>query len=330
MRRREFITLLGGAAAWPLTARAQQAGEQIPRIGMLQPLAASDADAQRRVSAFQRRLQELGWTDGRNVRIDYHWAPGDTARIRAEAAQLVGSRPDVIVGVSTPVVTALRAETNTIPILFVQVIDPVAAGFVASLGRPGGNLTGVTNFEFTMGSKWLELLKEISPQLARVAVLYNPKTAPYASSLLRSIEAAAPSFAMAPTDTPVQDAAETKHAIDVFAQKSNGGLLVLPDASTALHRNLIIAQAAQHLLPAMYPFRYFAASGGLVSYGIDTADAFRQIASYADRTLRGAKPDELPVQAPNKFELVINLKTAKTLSLTVPLTLQASADEVIE
>ncbi len=250
--------------------------------------------------------------------------------MRAQAKELVSLKPDVIVGTSTPVVGALRAETRTIPILFVQVVDPVAAGFVTSLARPGGNLTGITNFEFSMGGKWLETLKEISPQLARVAVLYNPKTAPYAGVLLRSVAAAAPSFAIELTDTPLQDTAETGHAIDTFAQQSNGGLLVLPDASTLFHRDLIIARAAQHRLPAVYPFRYFAVSGGLVSYGINAADTYRQVASYADRILRGAKPEELPVQAPIKFELVINLKTAKALGLAVPPLMLARADEVIE
>jgi ABC-type uncharacterized transport system substrate-binding protein len=330
MRRRSFITLLGGAAlAGPLAARAQQA-DRPRRIGMLQPLAANDPEAQLRVSAFHRRLQELGWTDGHNVRIDYRSVPGDPARMRAEAAEMVSTKPDAIVGVSTPVVAALQAETRAIPILFVLVIDPVAAGFVNSLARPGGNMTGVTNFEFTMGSKWLETVKEISPQLARVAVLYNPKTAPYARSLLRSVAAAVPSFAIEPTDTPVQDAAEIERAIDAFAQRSNSGLLVLPDASTALHRGLIVARAAQHRLPAVYPFRYFAVGGGLVSYGTDAADTHRQVASYVDRVLRGTKPEELPVQAPIKFELVINLKTAKALGLDVPAHLQQRADEVIE
>jgi putative ABC transport system substrate-binding protein len=330
IRRREFVTLLGGAAAaWPLAARAQPA-DRVRRVGVLQPLAANDPEALPRVSAFRRRLQELGWTDGHNVRIDYRWAPGDTARMRAQAAELVSLKPDAIVGVSTPVVAALRAETRTIPILFVQVVDPIAAGFVTSLARPGGNLTGITNFEFTMGGKWLETLKEISPQLVRVAVLYNPKTAPYAGSLLRSVAAAASSFAMEPTDTPVQDASETERAIDQFAQKSNSGLLVLPDASTLFHRDLIIARAAQNRLPAVYPFRYFAVNGGLVSYGIDAADTYRQVAYYVDRILRGTKPEELPVQAPIKFELVINLKTAKTLGLEVPPMLLARADEVIE
>jgi ABC-type uncharacterized transport system substrate-binding protein len=329
MKRREFITLLGGAAAWPVAARAQQP-DRVRRIGVLMPLAADDPEARARIAAFHRRLRELGWTEGHNIRIDYRWALGDTGRIRAQAAELVSLKPDIIVGSSTPVVVTLQAETRTIPILFVQVIDPVAAGFVNSLARPGGNLTGITNFEFTMGGKWLETLKEISPQLARVAVLYDPKTAPYAGSLLRSIAEAAPSFAIEPTDTPVQNAAETERVIEGFAQKSNGGLLVLPDVSTLNHRDLIIARAVQHRLPAVYPFRYFATSGGLVSYGIDSVDTYRQVASYVDRILRGSKPADLPVQAPVKFELVINAQTARKLGLTAPPTLLARADEVIE
>jgi len=329
MRRREVLGFLGGAAvAWPVLTSAQQPDRRMARIGVIEPLAASDREGQTRVQALRQGLQELGWVVGHNMQIDYRWAPGDTVRMRA--AELVSQKPDVIVGVSTPVVMALRAETHTIPILFVQVVDPIGTRFVNSLARPGGNITGITNFEFTMGGKWLETLKEISPQVARVAVLYNPKTAPYAGLLLKSIAAAAHSFAIEPTDTPVQDAAEIEHSIDAFVQKPNGGLLVLPDASTLLHRDLIIARAAQHQLPAVYPFRYFTVSGGLVSYGTDAAHAHQQIASYVDRILRGAKPEELPVQAPNKFELVINLKTAKTLGLNVPLQLQQLADEVIE
>jgi putative tryptophan/tyrosine transport system substrate-binding protein len=330
IRRRDFITLLGGAAAaWPLAARAQRT-ERVRRIGMLQPLAADDPEAQLRVSAVNGRLKELGWTDGSNVRIDYRWTSGNTALMRTQAADLVSLTPDVILGASTPVVAALRAETSTIPIVFVQVIDPVAAGFVTSLARPGGNVTGITNFEFTVGGKWLETLKEISPRLVRVAVLYNPKTAPYAGSLLRSIGSAAPSFAVEPTDTPVANAAEIERAIDSFAQTSNSGLLVLPDSTTLLHRDLIIARAAHHRLPAIYPFRYFAINGGLVSYGTDAADTHRQAVSYVDRILRGTKPEDLPVQAPIKFELIVNLKTAKALGLEVPPTLLARADEVIE
>jgi putative ABC transport system substrate-binding protein len=328
MRRREFFMLLGGAAAgWPLAARAQT--DRVRHIAMLQPLAADDPEAQLRASAAKGRLKELGWSDGTNLQIDYRWTSGNAARLRAQAAELVSLKPDVILAASTPVVAALRTETSTIPIVFVQVVDPVAAGFVVSLARPGGNVTGITNFEFMVGSKWLEILKEISPPLVRVAVLYSPKTAPYAGSLLRSISLAAPSFAMEPIDTPVQDAAEIERAIDGSAQP-NSGLLVLPDATTLLHRDFIIARAAQHRLPAVYPFRYFAASGGLVSYGTDSADAHRQAASYVDRILHGTKPQDLPVQAPIKFEMVVNLKTAKALGITVPLTLQARADEVIE
>jgi putative tryptophan/tyrosine transport system substrate-binding protein len=330
MRRREFITLLSGAAvAWPLAARAQQ-GERMRHIGVLMPIAANDPEAQPRVAAFQRRLQELGWTDGHNVRIDYRWAPEDTAGMRAQAAELVSLKPDAIVAGGSPAVAALQAETRTIPILFMQVIDPVAAGFVTSLSRPGGNLTGITNFEFAMGSKWLEILKEISPQLARVAVLYNPKTARYAGMLSSVTAAAASSLAIELTDTPFQDAGVIERAIDAIAQKSNGGLLVLPDVSTLKHRDLIIARTAQRRLPAVYPFRFFSVNGGLVSYGIDVTASYRQIAPYVDRILRGAQPQDLPVQAPTKFELIINLKTAKALSLEVPPTLLALADEVIE
>ena len=327
LRRRVFITLLGGAAAWPLAARAQQPA--MLRIGVLEPLATNDDEAQPRVTAFEERLRELGWVNGQNVHIDYRWAPRETARIRA-ATELVSLKPDVIVASSTPAVMVLRAETRAIPILFVQVTDPVAAGLATSLTRPGGNITGVTNFEFSMGGKWLETLKEISPQIARVAVLYDPSTAPYAGLLLSSIAAAAPSLAMETVETPVQDVTETERAIEAFAQKSNGGLLVLPDAGTTVRRDIIITRTAQHRLPAIYPLRSFAVSGGLASYGINPIQAHRQIAFYVDRILRGTKPEELPIQAPNRFELIINLKTAKALGLQVPDRLLALADEVIE
>jgi putative tryptophan/tyrosine transport system substrate-binding protein len=334
MKRRAFITLIGSAAAapsllWPLAGWAQHP-QPMRRIGVLIPLAADDPEALPRVSAFQRGLQEFGWVDGHNVQIDYRWASEDTTRIRAQAADLVSLKPDVIVGTGTPAVAALRAHAQTIPILFTQVVDPVAAGFVSSIARPGGNLTGITNFEFAMGGKWLEILKEISPELARVAVLYNAKTAPYAPSLLSSITTGAPSFTITVIDSPAQDYAEIERAIDSLAQESNAGLLVLPDVSTLSYRDLIIARATQHRLPAVYPFRFFAVRGGLVSYGIDAADTYRQIASYVDRILRGAQPADLPVQAPTKFELIINLKTAKTLGLEIPPTLLARADEVIE
>jgi putative tryptophan/tyrosine transport system substrate-binding protein len=329
VKRRDFITLLGGAAAWPLAARAQQ-GQRMRRIGVLQPMAADDPEALLRVSAVNGRLKELGWTDGSNVRIDYRWTSGNAALMRAQAAELASLKPDVILGASTPVVATLRAETSTIPIVFVQVIDPVAAGFVTSLARPGGNVTGITNFEFTIGGKWLETLKEIFPRVVRVAVLYNPMTAPYAGSLLRFIASAAPALAVELTDTPVHDVTEIERAIDSFAQTSNSGLLVLPDSTTLLHRDLIIARAAHHRLPTIYPFRYFALNGGLVSYGTDAADTHRQAVSYVDRILRGTKPEDLPVQAPIKFELIINLNTARALRLDVPPTLLVAADEVIE
>jgi putative ABC transport system substrate-binding protein len=328
--RRKLLAAFGGAAAWPLATHAEQP-ERMRRIGVLHNLAADDAEAQLRIATFRRQLQELGWIDGQNLEINDGWAPGDTTRMRAEAAELVRLKPDVLIGAGTPIVLALQAETHTIPILFVQVFDPVAAGLVSSLAHPGGNLTGITNFEHAVAGKWLELLKQISPQIARVATLYFPKTAPYAGSYLRSLAAAAPSFAVELVDTPIHDAAEIQGAIDVFArQQSNGGLLVFPDVSTTYHRDLIIALAAKYKLPAMYPFRFFARSGGLVAYGNDPADAYRQIASYVGQILRGRKPEELPVQAPVKFELIINLKTAKAFNLTIPDRLLALADEVIE
>ena len=329
MKRRAFITLLGGAAAWPIAARAQQPN-RMRTIGMLQPLPASDPDVGLRAKAFEQRLRELGWADGGNVRIDYRWAGLDAAHIRSHARQLVDLKPDVIVAVSTPVVAALRDETRDIPVVFVQVIDPVSAGFVASLARPAGNFTGVTNFEFSMGGKWLETLKDVSPQLVRAAAIYSPRTAPYAGSLLRSLTTAAPAFAVELIDTPVRDVAEIERAIDTFVRAPNGGLIVFPDATTLTHRELIIERAAQYRLPAIYPFRYFIVSGGLMSYGTDGIDTHRQAAEYVDRILRGAKPEDLPVQAPNKFELVINLKTARVLGLEIPPTLLARADEVIE
>jgi putative tryptophan/tyrosine transport system substrate-binding protein len=331
LERREFIALLGGAAtiARPLAARAQQP-ERTRTIGMIQALEASDPEAQLRAKAFQQRLQELGWNDGRNVRIDYRWAGSNADRIRSYAKEIISLKPDVIFAAGTPIVAALHEQTRAIPIVFAQVVDPVAAGFVASLGRPGGNVTGVTNFEFAVGGKWLEILKDLSPSLVRVAVIYNPKTAPYGRSLLRSIAAAGSSLAVEPLETPVHDIAEIDHAIDTFAQAPNGGLVVLPDTTTLAYRGRIIERAARHRLPAIYPFRYFVASGGLMSYGTDSIGAIRQATSYIDRILRGTKPEELPVQAPNKFNFVINLKTAKALGINVPPTLIVLADEVIE
>jgi putative tryptophan/tyrosine transport system substrate-binding protein len=328
--RRELITLLGGAAAaWPLAARAQQAGK-VARIGVLMGIAESDPEARPRAMAFQQGLQELGWTDGRNVRIEYRWAADDPERIRTYAAELVSLAPDVLLATTTPVMMALQPATRTIPIVFVQVIDPLARGFVANLARPGGNITGFVTFEFSMGGKWLQTLKQVAPRIKRVATIFNPGTAPFSESFVQVVEAAAPTIAVQTVAARIRDAAELEGVIATFAAKPDGGLIVLPDVFNTSHRDTIIALAARHRLPAVYPFRYFAVSGGLISDGVDTADLFRRSASYVARIIKGAKPGDLPVQTPTKFELVINLKTAKALSLDVPETLLARADEVIE
>jgi putative ABC transport system substrate-binding protein len=328
MKRREFITLVGGAAAvWPLGARAQQ-GERMRRIGVLMVVAESDPEAQPRIAAFLAGLQSLGWRDGQNVRIDYRWAAGNAGRMRAYATELIGLTPDVIFVSSTPALAALKA-TRTLPIVFVGVPDPVQSGFVVSLPRPGGNVTGITNFEFSMGGKWVGLLREIAPRTARVAIMINPET-PGGSSFLGSIEAAATSLAVEPIQAPVQDAADIERTIEAFARELNGSVIVLPSPVTQFHRKVIVALVARYRLPTIYPYRYFTEAGGLISYGVDVLDIYRRAASYVDRVLKGAKPDELPVQQPTKFELVINFKTAKTLGLQIPATLLAIADEVIE
>jgi putative ABC transport system substrate-binding protein len=330
LRRRDFITLLGGAAAiWPLGAGAQR--KQMRRIGVLSPSAESDRDAFASYTAFLQRLQELGWRDGHNIQINYRWAAGDVERLRTFARELVRMTPDVLFGSSTPALAALRRETSSIPIVFVQVSDPIGDGFVASLARPGGHMTGLTNFEPTMGGKWVEILKEIAPALSQIAILFNPQTSPGGGSYYtRPIEDAAASFAVRTIAMPMHDAAEIEPSIKAFARDSNGGLIALPDAFNVVHRERIIGLAAQHRLPAVYFFRFFATDGGLVSYGVDRNDSFRRGAAYVDRILRGAKPADLPVEGPTKFELVINLKTAKALGLAVPLFLQQLADEVIE
>jgi putative ABC transport system substrate-binding protein len=328
MRRREFVILLGGstAAAWPLAARAQN---RLRVVGVLLAMAPDDPEAQLRIKAFEAGLRELGWTEGRNLRLEYRWAVGDATLLRKQATELVGLAPDLILATSTPVLAALRQE-KTLPIVFVQVTDPIGGGFVPNLARPGGSLTGFTSFEFTIGSKWLEALKHVAPAVTRVALIFNPDTAPFAHLFWQPVEAAAPSFDVEPMQAPVRDIGEIEHTIAAFARHASGGLMVLPDVSTTNHRDLIIALAARHRLPAVYPYRYFATSGGLMSYGSDLADIYRRAASYVDRILKGAVPGDLPVQAPTKFEFVINLKTANALGLTVPPRWLGRADEVIE
>ena len=330
MKRREFITLVGGAAlALPHVARAQQPGG-MRRIGVLMAFAESDPQAQAWIAAFREGLQKLGWTEGRNIRIDTRWGALDAESRQRFAKELVALQPDLILSPTTATTAALLQQTRTIPIVFVQVADPVGSGFVASFPRPGGNVTGFTNLESSLGGKWLELLKEIAPRVVRVAMLFNPATAPYAENFLNTFKAAAASFAVEAIAAPVRDTSEFESVIAAQARVPNGGLIVMPSPFTAVHRAEITSLAARHRLPAVYPFRFFAELGGLLSYGSDILDNYRRAATYADRILKGAKPSELAVQAPVKFELVINLKTAKALGLDVPLHLQQRADEVIE
>jgi putative ABC transport system substrate-binding protein len=328
IRRRDFITLLGGAAAaWPLAVRAQQA-ERVRRIGVLVGLA-EDPEGRARIAAFQQALAQLGWTIGRNVRIDTRWGAGDADRIRTYAAELVVLAPDVILGSGSSVVGPLLQATRTVPIVFTQTADPVGAGFVDSLARPGGNATGFTLSEYGMGGKWLEVLKEIAPSATRAAVLRDSAIA-QGIGLWGAIQTAAPSFGIEVSPVNVRDAPEIERAVAVFARSPNGGLIVTGSGLAIIHRDLIIALAARHKLPAVYFQRHFVAAGGLISYGPDAIDPHRRAADYVDRILKGEKPAELPVQNPTKFELVINLKTAKALGLEIPPSLLARADEVIE
>jgi ABC-type uncharacterized transport system substrate-binding protein len=330
MKRRQFVTLLGGAVvAWPLAARAQQS-ERVRRVGVLMAFPESDPEAQVRVVAFREGLQKLGWTEGRNIRIDTRWAALDAQAMQRFAKELVGLQPDVILAHTTPATLAVQKETRAIPIVFVQIADPVGSGLVASFSRPAGNVTGFTNVEPTMGGKWLEVLKEIAPRVARVAVIFNPATAPYSELYLNSFKAAAASLAVEPIVAPVLDASTLESVLAAQAREPNGGLIVMPDIFTTGHRAEITLLAARYRLPAVYPFRYFTQIGGLLSYGSDPFDQVWHATTYVDRILKGEKPSELPVQAPVKFELVINLKTAKTLGLDVPWILQQRADEVIE
>jgi putative ABC transport system substrate-binding protein len=330
MRRREFITLVGGAAAaWPFAARAQQS-ERMRRIGVLMAYAESVPEAQAWVAAFREGLQKLGWTEGRNIRIDIRWATGDREAIQRFAKELVALQPDLIVSSTTPPTAALLQQTRAIPIIFALVADPIGSGFVASFPRPGGNVTGFINYEPTIASKWLELLKEIAPHVQRVAFLFNPATAPHFEYYLNPFKAAAASFVVAAITAPVRDTSELESVIAAQARAPNSGLMVMPDSFTTSRRVEIVSLAARYRLPVIYPYREFAEVGGLLSYGLDRLDNYRRAATYADRILKGAKPGELPVQAPVKFEMTINLKTAKALGLDVPTLLQQRADEVIE
>jgi putative ABC transport system substrate-binding protein len=333
MRRREFITLLGGAAAaWPLAVRAQQA-ERVRRIGVLQGGSdrdrADDPRSQPNTAAFLQALQQLGWTDGRNVKIDYRWPAGDADKARKYAAELVALAPDVILSFGSPNMTPLLQATRTVPIVFVAVVDPVGAGFVDSLSRPGGNATGFSNFEYGLSAKWPELLKEIAPNVTRALVLREP-TLTSGIAQFAVMQSAGPLLGVELSPVGVSGASEIERAVAAMAQRSNGGLIVLPGSLTLLHRKLIITLAAQYRLPAVYPFRYHINDGGLISYGPDTIEQYRRAGGYIDRILKGEKPADLPVQAPTKYELVINLRTAKALGLDVPPTLLARADEIIE
>jgi putative tryptophan/tyrosine transport system substrate-binding protein len=328
MRRREFLRALGGAAAWPLAALAQQA-ERMRRIGVLMSLAADDRQGRARIAAFVQGLQQLGWTDGRNVHIDTRWGAGDADRSRRYAAELVALAPDVILASGGSVVGPIRQATRTVPIVFTQTPDPVGAGFVESLARPGGNATGFTLFEYGISGKWLELLNQIAPGVTRVAILRDSAIA-QGIGQWGAVQAVAPSFGVELRPVDVRDATEIERAVTAFARSANGGLIVTGSGAAIVHRELIIMLASRHKLPAVYFARDFVISGGLISYGPDPADPHRRAAGYVDRILKGEKPADLPVQAPTKYELVINLKTAKVLGLDVPATLLARADEVIE
>jgi putative tryptophan/tyrosine transport system substrate-binding protein len=328
MRRREFIGFLGGATTWPIAARAQQGG-QMRRIGVLMAISADDAEAQARIAAFVQGLQQLGWTVGKDVRVDYRLAGIDADTLRKYATELVTVAPDVILVQSSPALAAMLQATRTIPIVFALIADPVGAGYVDSLAHPGGNATGFTVFEYSIGGKWLELLKEIAPHVTRVAVLRELAVAA-GPAQFSAAQTVAPSLSMELRPVDARDADEIERAIKAFARGANGGLLVTGSSATTSHRNLIIGLAAQYRLPAVYFTRFFVTAGGLISYGSDYVDQFRRAAGYVDRILKGEKPADLPVQAPTKYELVVNLKTAKALGLTIPQSVLTRADEVIE
>jgi len=330
MQRREFITLLGAATfALPLAARAQQA-TGVRHVAFLHPYAENDAEVLARVIAFREGLESLGWTENRNIRIEHRYSGGDLGRIRAYATELVHSAPGLIVGSGTPIAAALKEATSTIPIVFNLVNDPVGQGFVASLSRPGGNITGFTFVDFPLIGKWLEMIKEIAPGVRHIALMFNPDTTPFYPAFLHELEAANKSLAVELSASPVHDEAEVEAAITALAREPGGGLIAAPDAFINNHRRAIMTLTERHRLPAIYGFRQFAREGALISYGPDSADIVRRSAGYVDRILKGERPADLPVQAPTKYELVINLKTAKALGIDVPLHLQQIADEVIE
>ena len=330
MRRREFIAGLGSAAGWPVVvARAQQQRERMRRIGVLMALASDDPEGQARLAAFAQGLQQSGWIVGQNIRVDYRWSGGNADKMRKNAAELVAAGPDVILAHSSGAVAPLLQATNTIPVVFAIVADPVGAGFVQNLARPGRNATGFTNFEYSMGGKWLELLKEISPRLTRVAVLRESAMAA-GPGQFGAIQAVAQSLGVDLRPIDVRDATEIERDITLFAEGLNGGLIITGSPAATVYRDLIVALAARHQLPAIYNSRFYVTGGGLISYGPDYVDQFRRSAAYVDRILKGERPADLPVQAPTKYETVMNLKTARALGLDVPLSLLARADEVIE
>jgi putative ABC transport system substrate-binding protein len=327
LRRREFITLLGGAAVWPLAARAQQS-KRVPLVGVLIAIA-DDAEGQARLGAFKSGMRDLGWIDDGNIRMEVRFAAGSVANANDYAAELIGLAPDVLVANSSPAVAALQQRTRTIPIVFAQVVDPVSVGFVENLARPGGNITGFVSLDYAFGAKWLDLLKEIAPRVSRVGVLRDPTTSG-AAGQLGGVQGAASLLRVELTALDVREPAAIERNMALLAREPNGGLIVLANPTAAVHLKLIVALAAQHRLPAIYPYQFFARAGGLISYGVDNLDLYRRAAGYVDRILNGGKPADLPVQNPSKFELAINIKTATALGLDVPARLLARADEVIE
>ncbi len=327
MRRRQFITGFATATLWPVAVRAQQP-VRTKRIGILMGVA-DDVEGQARLRTFLQALQASGWTDGQNVRIETRWAAGDSDAIRAYATELAALTPDVILAVTTAAFVAMQLTTQSIPIVFVQVVEPLSSGLVTSLAHPGGNSTGFTSFEYATAGKWLAAVKEIAPSVARVAVVHSPDD-PASAGYLREGETLAPSIGVRLVSIGARTIAEVERAMDDFAREPNGGMIILPSAFTAAHREQIVALAASHRLPTVYPFRYFAVAGGLLTYGFDNIELYKRAASYVDRILRGAKPNELPIQQPTRFEMVVNLKAAKALGLTIPESFLVRADEVIE